>query len=112
MKGYYKYHLKGGNMYLNPKNLGLAAGIVHGVWKFLLTLLATSTGYAHHAVAMMQDAYPGFTPTFGGSIIALVFGFITAFVGFFLIAWLYNKFCGSCKACTTDKEHPDKKEWK
>jgi hypothetical protein len=99
-------------MYLSPKNLGLAGGIVHGIWMFLLTVLSSGTGYAHHALGVLQDAYPGFTLTFGGSLLILVYGFVEAFIGFFLIAWLYNRFSGSCSCCATDKEHPEHKEWK
>ena len=100
-------------MYLSPKNLGLAGGIVHGVWMFALTLLAVGTGYAHQALSSVQDAYPGYVITFGGSVLALVYGFVEAFIGFYLIAWLYNMFCGSCSSCrTTDTTHPEHKDWK
>lgn len=76
---------------LNPLNLGLSGGIIWGITMFICTILAVYTGYSANFLANLTDIYPGYTVTLVGSIIGLIYGFIDAFVAFFLLAWIYNK---------------------
>jgi hypothetical protein len=78
-------------MMLNPKYLGLAGGIIWGAFLFFFTFLNMFTGYGSMWAGLMVDAYPGYTVTALGSLIGLAYGFIDAFVGLYLLAWLYNK---------------------
>ncbi len=75
---------------INPKSLGIAGGIIWGVAMLLLTWLSMITGYATIFLSLMVDIYPGYSVSFFGSIIGLVYGFIDAFVFLFLLGWLYN----------------------
>ena len=53
-------------------------------------LLALATGYGAESLFSLADLYPGFRVTVGGSLLGLVYGFMSGFIGFFLLAWLYN----------------------
>jgi hypothetical protein len=78
-------------MELNPKRLGVAGGILWGVSLFVLTLLSVYTGYAAQWLSMLPSVYPGYAVSVGGSIVGLLYGFVDAFIGLFILAWLYNK---------------------
>lgn len=76
---------------LNPKNLGLAAGILWGVAMFVLTIISMYTGYAGEWLVLTESFYPGYTISWAGSIIGLIYGFLDGFIGLFIFGWLYNK---------------------
>lgn len=76
---------------LKPTRLGLSGGILWGLSMFICTILAIYTGYTAKFLELMADLYPGYSITWWGTIVGLVYGFIDAFVGLFLLAWLYNK---------------------
>lgn len=96
-------------MMLSPKSLGLAGGILKGLGVFVFTLIAAHTGYAHNLFSMMTEMWPGYTVSTAGSVVGLIYGFISGFVWLALLAWLYNRFVGrSSGCCTTDKP----KDWK
>jgi hypothetical protein len=76
---------------LNPKRLGLAAGIIWGLSMFIMTILSININYGTHWLMLMSDIYPGYTISWWGSLGGLFYGFVDAFVGFFLLGWLYNK---------------------
>ena len=77
---------------LNPVKLGLAGGLLWGVSFALLTLICIHTGYAKILLEPFVQLYPGYTISYLGALIGLVEGFFDAGIGFFLLAWLYNKF--------------------
>jgi hypothetical protein len=76
---------------LDPKKFGLAGGILWGLCMFACTVLAIFTGYAEMFIKIMEGIYPGYSISWEGSIIGLVYGFFDAFIGLFIFAWLYNK---------------------
>ena len=76
---------------LNPKKLGLAAGILWGGSMFILTIICIYTGYATQWAHLMSDIYLGYTISWPGSVIGLLYGFIDGFIGLFIFGWLYNK---------------------
>lgn len=76
---------------LNPKKLGIAGGILWSICLFICTILAMYTGYAKEFLNIMISIYPGYSISWFGSIIGLVYGFFDAFIGLFLLAWIYNK---------------------
>jgi hypothetical protein len=75
---------------LNAKNLGIAGGIIWGLGMFVLTLLSMATGYAQDFLNVIAAIYPGYSITFVGGLLGLVYGFLDAFVGLYLFALLYN----------------------
>lgn len=76
---------------LNSKNLGLAAGILWGISMFALTILAIFTGYGTAWLELMASIYPGYTISWVGSILGLIYGFLDGFIGLYIFGWLYNK---------------------
>ncbi len=76
---------------LNPVKLGIAGGVVWGLCMFVCTMLAIYNGYSAKFLEMMADIYPGYTISLWGAIVGLIYGFLDAFFGLFLLAWLYNK---------------------
>ncbi len=76
---------------LDAKRLGLAGGILWGLFMFIVTLFSLYTGYAVQWMGIMEGIYPGFHVTLLGSVLGLVYGFVDGFIGFFLLAWIYNK---------------------
>ena len=79
---------------LNAKNLGLAGGILWGLAMFICTVVSIYTGYAGLFLDAMAGIYPGYDVSWGGSIIGLIYGFFDAFIGLYILAWLYNRFNG------------------
>ena len=78
-------------MKINEKNLAIAGGLSWGLWLFVLTILSTATGYASAFLQPIISVYPGYTITYVGSIIGLIWGFIDAGIGLYVLAWIYNK---------------------
>ncbi len=78
-------------MKLDALNFGIAGGIIWGVTVFICTLLAIYTGYSETFLAILQSVYPGYHISLLGSFVGLIYGFLDGFLGFFLLAWLYNK---------------------
>ena len=76
---------------LNAKKLGVAAGLVWAFSMFICTVLSIYTGYSDSFLKVMASIYPGYVISWSGAFLGLVYGFIDAFVGFFCLAWLYNK---------------------
>jgi len=79
-------------MALNPKNLGLAGGVLWGVMAFVMSLLATGTGYGAGFVGALGGLYIGYGEGIMGSILGLVYGFLDGFIGLYILGWLYNLF--------------------
>lgn len=75
---------------LNPLRLGIASGIIWGLWLLIMGLGATYANYAVELVNTLASVYTGYGPTVIGSIMGLIDGFVCGFVTLFLIAWVYN----------------------
>ena len=75
---------------LNIKAAGLALGILWGASIFLLGIFSMFD-YGRILVDLIAEYYIGYGASFLGSIIGGVWGFIDAFVGGVVLAWLYNK---------------------
>jgi NhaP-type Na+/H+ or K+/H+ antiporter len=82
-------------MKLNPKAFALALGLVWGVTVFLITNISLIRGGHGEHLSRLAQIYPGYTFTFLGSLIGLVWGFVTMFIVGWVFAWLYNKLSGT-----------------
>ena len=82
-------------MKLNAKALGFAGGIVWGLSIFLLTWWFLIFGYPGRILEKLSGVYLGYSVTWYGSLIGLIWGFIDGFIACFVLAWLYNKFSKS-----------------
>ncbi|MFC1543027.1 bacteriophage holin [Candidatus Neomarinimicrobiota bacterium] len=79
-------------MKLNVRALGLAGGILWGLAIFLLTYWFLLFGYGGTMLGKIANVYLGYSVTWYGAFIGLVWGFVDGFIGGALLAWLYNKF--------------------
>ncbi|UCH33335.1 MAG: bacteriophage holin [Armatimonadota bacterium] len=76
---------------LNPIALGLAIGIIWGVWMLIVALANIVTqGYGAEWIIMLSSVYPGFGGTLVGAIIGLGWGLADGFIVGALVAWIYN----------------------
>lgn len=75
---------------LNPKAIGLSAGILSGVCMLIIGILATFGVYME-AFEAMKVWHIWFDATVIGIIAGIVEAFILSFVAGYLFAWLYNK---------------------
>ena len=79
-------------MQLNIKALGLAGGIVWGLAIFLLTYWFLLLGYTGETLSRLGNVYLGYSVTWYGGFVGLVWGFVDGFIGCAVLAWLYNRF--------------------
>ncbi|MFC1484601.1 bacteriophage holin [Candidatus Neomarinimicrobiota bacterium] len=82
-------------MKLSIKALGLACGIIWGLAIFLLTYWFLLRGFEGETLSRLGNLYLGYSVTWYGGFIGLVWGFIDGFIGGTVLAWLYNRF--ACK---------------
>jgi hypothetical protein len=76
---------------IDARRLALAGGILWGIGMFVFTILSIYTGYAAVFLNMIATVYLGYTISWAGSIIGMLYGFVDAFGGLYVLAWLYNK---------------------
>ncbi len=80
------------NQKLNAKALALTLGIVWSLGILSISLLALlSQDYLHNISDFFASVYLGYDLSAIGIIIGMVWAFIDAAIGGFIIAWLYNK---------------------
>ena len=79
---------------LNPRAFGLAFGILWGGGVLLMGLLALVCSWAQPFVDVVSVMYLGYEATIIGTLIGALWGFVDAFLGGLVFAWLYNKLSG------------------
>ena len=79
---------------LCPKALGLSFGVMWGLSVLIVGLLAHHFMYGAHFVETMGTLYIGYGPSVLGCFIGGLIGFVNAFIGGYILAWLYNCFSG------------------
>jgi hypothetical protein len=85
-------------MKLNIKAFSLSAGIVWGLVIFLMTNISLFQGGTGKNLYRLSHFYYGYSFSFVGSIIGLIWGFVTAFAAGWIFSILYNVFCGKGQA--------------
>jgi hypothetical protein len=76
---------------INSKKLGISGGILWSLSMFICTILGIYTGFASEFLHMMSGMYLGYSVSWPGAFIGLVYGFADGFFGLYLLAWIYNK---------------------
>jgi len=75
--------------------LAVSLGIVWGGAMLLTGIVASyTTWYAHAMVDVFASIYPGFGTSWGGALLGLLWGFLDAFVGTFVVVIVYNALAG------------------
>lgn len=89
---------------LHPFALGMSLGVIWSLSTFIMALFVMGFEYGQGFVSGMSNLYIGYEASLLGAFIGMIWGFIDAFVGGFLIAWLYNFFSCCChKKCGSKK---------
>ncbi len=78
-------------MKIDAKAFGLACGLLWTVAVAFLALVAAKLNYATEFVDLLGTIYKGYGPSVSGALAGIVWAFVDAFVGGWLLAALYNK---------------------
>jgi len=78
-------------MRIHTKALAISSGIVFGLIVCLKTLAGMYLGYGMECLKIFQSIYPGYSISVVGSIIGLVYGFLSGAIVVGLIGWIYNR---------------------
>ena len=81
-------------MKLNVKALALACGLLWGGAVALATLWLLILGHDGTLIGQLDHFYLGYSFSYVGACVGLVYGFIDGAIGGALLAWLYNKLAG------------------
>ena len=83
-------------MRLNATIVGLITGLVAGLGLFAATIFLVLKGgdVVGPHLGLLGQYFPGYTVTFGGSLLGFVYFFIVGFVSGFAVAFLYNWLAG------------------
>lgn len=76
---------------LNPKALGLTAGLVGGLGWLVVMGVSLTTGSLDQTVMGWGALHPGFTYSWGGAVWMAVMHLVAGFVGGYVFGWVYNK---------------------
>ena len=79
-------------MKINTKALAISTGIIWGLVVFLLTVWFLVMGYNGNLLAKLGSIYIGYSVSWLGAFIGLIYGFVDGLIGGALLGYLYNKF--------------------
>jgi hypothetical protein len=82
---------------MNLKASAIAGGILWGLLVFALTLLETARG-GGHALGRLGVIYLGYSVTYLGSVVGLIYGVVSGAIVGAAFCWLYNMFGGAAGA--------------
>ena len=77
---------------VNRNVLGLTLGILFGFGLFLATNILVLKGGPHIGanLQLLNQFFPGYSVTFGGSFLGLIYGFAVGYLSGWIIATVYN----------------------
>ncbi len=78
-------------MKLSIKAFAFTAAILWGLAVFLVTVWYLIMGFEGETLQKIHHIYLGYSVSWGGAFIGLVWGFVDGLIGGALFAWLYNK---------------------
>jgi hypothetical protein len=80
--------------HLNSTALGIALGLVCGLWVFFATVVLVIKGgeIVGPTLALLAQFYPGYSVTLHGALIGFLYAFVTGFVFGYLFASMRNTF--------------------
>lgn len=79
---------------LKKNAFGLACGLVAGVSLFLLTNYLILLHQGGETLLKLDHIYRGYSITFVGSLLGLVYAFVDGYIAGWFIALFYNIFAG------------------
>lgn len=86
-------------------SLGIAFGVVSGLFMLLFALAAYKWGHGTPLIALYADVYQGYAPTVYGAFVGAAWGFVEGFVFGLLLGWIYNlTLCCCAYFCKSSRE--------
>ncbi len=88
--------------------ISIAFALANAIGLFILGLLGAYYGYGLMMISTIASIYPGYEPTFLGSVIGAFWGFCDIFIFFIIAGFIYcglSKLCSKC--CASDHCHTD-----
>ena len=73
-------------------SLGLAVGVLWGIYTLMIGLTASFFGYGSELVGIIGTLYIGYNATVLGAFIGMIWGFVDGFVVGYLIEMLFSYF--------------------
>ncbi len=74
----------------NVTAFAVACGLTWALATFLLALVSLWWGVASPIVELIGSGYAGYEASYAGALIGLAWGFVDAFIGGAVFAYLYN----------------------
>jgi hypothetical protein len=91
---------------MNLKAFAIAGGILSGFLAFAFTVLETARG-AGHTLGKLVIVCPGYSVTYLGSVVGLIYGLVSGAILAAAFCWLYNKAGGgACAPARSPNEIP------
>ncbi len=78
-------------MKFDKRAFALSTGILLGTAILVITFVFVIFNYEGRQLVKLQGLFFGYTVSWWGAFIGLVWGFIYGIIGGWLFAWLYNK---------------------
>lgn len=75
---------------IDAVRFGLAGGLITALCIFVLTLVASASGFGLGALNILKSVFVGYDISVFGSLIGAIFGFMAGFTKLFLIGFVYN----------------------
>ena len=79
-------------MNLSKRALGLSLGLIWGFTVLVTTWWLLIAGSSAFTISNLNRIYFGYSFSWFGGIIGLLWGFVDGFICGFIIAWLHNMF--------------------
>ena len=79
-------------MQLNPKALGLTAGVLGGAFWLVAMMLSLLTGFGEQTLTTLGSWHPFFSYSMGGMVVIVIEHFVAGFIAGWIFAAVYNKF--------------------
>ncbi len=78
-------------MKFNIKSFGLTCGIIWGLSVLLSTFWILIIGASGKTLGKLSKFYIGYSVSWGGAFVGLIWGFVDGLIIGAIFAWLYNK---------------------
>lgn len=76
---------------LRPLQFGLAGGVVFGLTTLFLTWLCSTFDFGLDGLKVLSGIYPGYSVSFFGAFVGLLYSFFHGFFSLYFAARLYNR---------------------
>lgn len=78
-------------MKFNIKSFGLTCGIIWGLTILISTVWILISGVGGKTLGKLSKFYFGYSISWGGAFVGMIWGFVDGLIVGAIFAWLYNK---------------------